>query len=159
MKSFEEFLAKRAEAKARKAKRAEKRKELKIGDSTPKGVMKSRIVRILGLLDAKINGKACRIHGAPCAGEVAYHLIPQQRGDAARFIRENVVWACRRANFGERMNRSLYRERHIQIFGRELIERLEEKAKEIVQISRAELREIFDRLKEELGTAPGLDRE
>lgn len=150
MKSFEEFLAKRAKAAERKSKRAAKRRELKVGETTKRSDLKVKIVRVLGLLDAKANGTHCRIHGAPCQGEVAYHLIPQQRGDATRFRRDNIVWACRRANYGEFRNRSLYREKHIQIFGRARIESIEEAAKAIVQFSRADLLEMFDNLRSEL---------
>lgn len=73
---------------------------------------------------------------------MGYHIIPQQRGDAARFIPENVVWACAAANYGEVMNRSLYREKHIAIFGRDRVERIEKTAKGTMRYSDADLLEI-----------------
>lgn len=106
--------------------------------------LKDSIVHMLGLIDRAINGPSCRIHTLQQgfgfhSGQVAYHLIPQQRGDAARFLEENVVWACRDANYGERMNRSLYRQKHIDLFGKERIERIESLARSIKKYSTADL--------------------
>jgi hypothetical protein len=93
-----------------------------------KASIKKLIVSNLGILSMIENGKQCAIKKAQnCAGigQVAYHLVPQSRGDATRFLRENVVWACAACNNGERWNRTLYRIHHVEIFGRKRIENLE----------------------------------
>jgi len=146
-KAYDDFMAKKAKAAERRKKRREKGLALGIRSSVKKGDLKAKIVRLLGLLDRKRNGNACRIHGAPCLGTLAYHIVPQQRGDAARFIEENVVWACRRANYGEKMNRSLYRDKHIAIFGKERVERIEAIAKKEAHFSTAELWDIHESVK------------
>lgn len=148
-------------AAAKKAKRKAKAKE--IGTYQPnRGDLKDRIVRLLGLLDRKINGAICRLgHECPAyskiglhTGEVAYHLIPQKRGDAARFLRENVVWACHAANFGEVNNRDLYREKHITIFGQERIEGIEAISRMTADYSMEDLKEMEKTVKAELGALP-----
>lgn len=103
--------------------------------------LKDSIVHMLGLIDRAINGPTCRIHQKEGfhSGEVPYHLIPQQRGDAARFIEENVVWACRNANYGEMMNRSLYDQKHIDLFGKERIDRIKAIARTTKKYSTADL--------------------
>lgn len=111
--------------------------------------LKANIVRLLGLLDKKRNGSLCRICQKRM-GILAYHLVPQQRGDAARFIEANVVWACGPCNFGEMMNRSLYREKHIIIFGKERIERLEEIARTMRKYELAELLELRREIREKI---------
>lgn len=140
--SREEFKALVAKAKTKKAKRKVKAKKLghKIED---RGKIKTQICRLLGMIDAFMNGKECRIHGSH-SGEVAYHLCPQSRGDAARFLPENVIWACKAANYGEFRNRSLYRDKHIAIFGQERIEAIEEIAGNVRQFSYKELVELRD---------------
>ena len=157
MRSLAEYLAAKIKAKERKAKRRAKRVELKIGDLATKGDMKKKIVRALGLLDRKTNGNACRIHGSPCVGNTAYHLCPQGRGDAARFLPENVVWACKAANYGEFRNRSLYREKHCAIFGRASIERIESIATGTAHFSSADLRAMFEVVRFELEAARPTD--
>ena len=148
--SRSEFEAIRRKVALRKAKRMEKRKAMSGGRLTPgRSEVKKAIVHLLGLLDAKRNGKVCKIH-LNHPGEVAYHLVPQQRGDAARFDPDNVVWACRAANSEEVNNRSLYREKHIRLFGRDRIERLEEIARKTVQFGTQYLLELRDRIKKEL---------
>ncbi len=60
--------------------------------------------------------------------EVAYHIIP--RGDdATRWDEENGCGACHQCNRGEQMNRSRYRAKHVTIFGSQLVEKLEAKAR------------------------------
>lgn len=95
----------RRAAAARKQKRDEKRtllpwgvkptkirkalKRTRISQVSDKGAIKAEIVRLLGLLDMKKNGKLCRFH-KDHPGDTACHIVPQQRGDAARFDPENV---------------------------------------------------------------------
>ncbi len=159
-----EFAAiKRRISAAKKAQREEKRASLPWGrrpqvDGTIKKVidrtaLKEAIVHLLGLLDAKLNGSECRIHGGH-KGEVAYHLIPQKRGDAARFVPENVVWACHDANFGEKNNRDLYRHKHIQIFGKARVERIEAISRGIRKYSNEELLELRDQIKAQIEGRP-----
>lgn len=127
------------------------------------GAIKSQIVRLLGLSDRRKHGPQCRIiPECPVKGyhfgTLAYHIVPAQRGDATRFEPENVVWACRSANYGEVMNRSLYREKHIKVFGRDRVERLEAKAREYRKFSRAELLELREAIKREVETTTGGSR-
>lgn len=153
--AFKALLRKRAE---KKEKRVAKSKAL--GIWRPKrGDIKEDIVHLLGLLDRKEHGPLCRL-GSECPrwkrigphnGEVAYHLIPQKRGDAARFLRKNVVWACRDANEGERHNRDLYREKHVRIFGRDVVESIEVISRTTADFSTADLLEIRRQVREWLG--------
>jgi hypothetical protein len=154
-KAYDEFLAKVALAKIRRAKRAAKRKELTIGDLCNRTTMKEKIVRALGLLDRKINGDDCRLgrrcpayrQYGPHPGTLGYHLIPQKRGDASRFYPPNVVWACSRANFGEMHNRDLYAEYHVEIFGQKRIDEIKAIARTTADYSNADLRELFEEVK------------
>lgn len=120
--------------------------------------LKDEIVHLLGLLDRKKFGPYCRL-GPQCPeqakigihpGEVGYHLVPQSRGDAARFIPENVVWACHRANYGEYKNRSLYREKHILAFGKERVERIESIARTIRHYTTQELVDLRNHIRRDL---------
>lgn len=111
-----------------------------------RGALKSQIVRLLGLIDRKINGPICRFH-KDHQGDTSCHIVPQSRGDAARFEPDNVYWGCRAANYGEFRHRSLYRQYHIDIFGKETVERLEEIAKGFKQYSHKELMVLRDKLK------------
>ncbi len=152
--------AQREKSAMRKAKKDEKRSSLPWGDKAAKkprrirhismrGAIKEQIVHLLGLLDARLNGKECRLgHLCPAYrdlgkhdGQVGYHLTPQKRGDAARFLPENVVWACHRANNGERWNRDLYRQHHVTLFGAARVERIEAIARTKADYSMADLRE------------------
>ncbi len=149
-----QFKALKAKAAKRAGKRHAKRRVIAaargIRSTIKTGNLKKQLVRMLGLLDRKLRGPFCRIHGEPCLGTIAYHLVPQQRGDATRLLPENVVWACQGANYGEFRNRSLYRQKHVDLFGAELIERLEEIAGEFKKYSRAELFELREKLKAQL---------
>lgn len=137
-----------------RAKRPKKRPGT-LKSSVKRSTLKAQIIRLLGLLDRKINGPLCRL-GAMCPdyekigihnGSLAYHIVPAQRGDSTRFVPENVVWACRVANYGEVMNRSLYRSKHIVVFGPERLERLENMAREIRQYTLKELWDLRAELK------------
>lgn len=137
--SWAEFQALKRKAAERKTKRIAKAKMIGTW-SPPRKDVKDAIVTELGRRDMLINGTTCRIHGHH-RGELAYHLTPQSRGDAARFIPENVVWACAAANDGERWHRTLYREKHIAIFGIERVERIEAISRTHVHFSDADLME------------------
>ena len=115
---------------------------------------------LLGWLDRKVNGPLCRL-GALCPayarigihhGQCGYHLVPQQTGDGAMFIAENVVWACNAANFGEKNNRTLYRMKHITVFGHDRIERIEAAAQAGAKYSTAELLMMREQIKTKLAT-------
>lgn len=158
----------------RKAKRAEKGLALGLRKPRPqrvqpiaalsaRGAVKKDIVRLLGLLSRAKYGPGCR-YGALCPrfkkvgahpGDTACHVVPQMRGDAARFVPENVVWGCRDANRGEQMNRSLYRDIHIAMFGAAYVERIEVIARGTADYSDADLREFRATLRKQLtGTRP-----
>lgn len=92
------------------------------------------------LRDKLAYGGVCRICGVRGI-EVAYHIIP--RGDdATRWDFENGCGACHECNRGEQMNRSRYRAKHVVIFGAELIERLEAKARTRPKFSLEDLERI-----------------
>lgn len=142
----------------KRAKSKPRRQIKHIAQLSSRGALKKAIVRLLGLLDRKINGPLCR-YGALCPaykkigvhnGDTACHLSPQQRGEAARLLPENVVWGCSDANFGEVNNRDLYRQHHVVLFGRERVERIEAIARTTRQYSTAELREIRASVKAQL---------
>ncbi len=134
------------------------RRTVKISQVSDRGALKASIVTLLGLLDRKLNGPQCRLgHLCPAYrdigphhGQVGYHLIPQKRGDAARFLRENVVWACSRANLGEVNNRDLYAKHHEILFGVARMARLWAISRTIKQYTDAELRELRAEIKAEL---------
>ena len=65
-------------------------------------------------------------------GNVAYHLIPKQRGHGVRWLVENGVLACSQCNFGEMINRASYRDKHIFLFGKDRVEGIEKVASESV---------------------------
>ena len=160
-----------ARAAGRKAKRTAKgldlglRKPRKAAKSiarlSGRKSIKDAIVRLLGLLDMKRNGKWCRYASycpafrrlGPHAGDTACHVVPQMRGDSSRFFPANVIWGCRAANYGEVMNRSLYRDIHVQLFGREYVERIEELARKTRKYTTAELVDLRNDLRKQISTA------
>lgn len=133
----------------RKAKREEKRallwpaRELKRKMRTLRQIVRA----VLDTLWSQIILARARRKSAVCAIcgerpiEVAYHIVPKQRGDSVRWDLENGCGACSRCNRGEQLNRSLYRDKHLVIFGRELIERIEGQARIKADYSTAELQE------------------
>lgn len=173
-KTLAEYRANQCAALARKEKRRAKSVNLWPGKNPKgkrqatlpmkrlikRGPIKAEIVHLLGLLDRKNSGPFCRLDvfcptwpAGKHHGEVAYHIVPQQRGDAARFIPENVVWACAAGNFGEKMNRSLFRDKHIGRWGKDLVERLEAIARTTRKYSMADLLELREDLRKKLSSA------
>lgn len=167
--SKEEMSRIRRIAKEKKDKRTAKGIELglrkprpqktsRIATLSSRGAIKTAIVRLLGLLDMKKNGKWCRYESyCPAfrrtgahAGDTATHLCPQMRGDAARFMPENVVWGCAAANYGEVMNRSLYRDIHIKLFGKDRIEAIEAVARTTRKYTTADLIELRNNLRKQV---------
>lgn len=161
-------LSRRAERKAKRDERviqnAALAGESKIQKRQPirklikRGPLKKAIVRLLGLLDAKKNGPLCRL-GELCPqfpkigyhkGDTSYHVVPAQRGDSVRFVPENVVWTCASANYGEVMNRSLYRDKHRFVFGPAFVDNLEALARETKKYTTAELLDLRAEIKAEL---------
>lgn len=146
-------------AKARAEKRKTKRRALVKAGSLKslikRGPLKQEIVKLLGWLARKNGGNECQLKGhcpayvrlGPHPGGVAYHLTCQGTGDGARFIPDNVLWCCSAANFGEKMNRAIYRMRHVELFGKERIERIEEAAKTGAKFSMADLLAMRDQIK------------
>lgn len=155
MGNYEEAKAKMAASKERRRKRRAKSKVL-FGAVNRKGVRKQLwddVSKIVRARDAKRNGGRCLI-GAACRGsgqiEVAYHIVPQVRGDSTRYDLENIVGSCCRCNQGENWHGSLYRAHHLRIFGREWVERLEARANIAVDLSTAELAEMRDKARKML---------
>jgi len=132
-------------------------KRQKIHRPIKRGPLKAQIVRLLGLLARKANGPLCALdEECPDAkngahfGTLAYHITPAGRGDSVRLCPDAVVWACRAANYGEFRHRSLYRDKHIKIFGKDRVEMLEALAREVRHYTMAELLEMRDNLRKQL---------
>ncbi|MDE2098434.1 MAG: hypothetical protein KGL39_14370 [Patescibacteria group bacterium] len=165
-KSQFDKIAKAAERKRKRAQKAailwpkknKKPKRLKFWSS--KGKIGEIIVRNLGILDRLYNGDECRIHqGQHHPGSLAYHIIPQAYGNAARFERDNVVWACLGANNWERNFRG-HRTRavHVALFGAPRIERLEKLSDTMRQFTLADLREILTKVRKEIAKLGGIPK-
>lgn len=165
-----DFAAIRAVAATKKAKRAEKAKTLwpKAGKAgKPKkrkikrGPLKAQIVRLLGLLDRKINGPYCRLaeecprfaEESAHEGQVAYHVWPAGSGDFVRLSPIAVVWACSSANYGEYRHRLRYHDKHERLFGKERMETLRAMSYVMKKYAMGELLEMRERLKTALGAA------
>ncbi len=142
-------------ARDRKAKREEKRKTLPWaekggGESAPKAPKKRRKKSLVEVAwdrndalwseairrrDTRLYGARCRICGQTAASGsimVGYHLVPKKRGAVVRWLLENGVQGCSRCNYGERMNPSKYRDKHVALVGKAMVEALEARARETV---------------------------
>ncbi len=155
----------RAKVAERKAKKEEKRKDLPWGKrqaaaepevprnrrkKTERQVMRDRLDAIwseaVRLRDRKLYGPLCRIcHKDPAT--VGYHIVPKKRGDAIRWLLENGIGGCAPCNGGERWNPGLYRDKHISLLGKDLVERLEAKAREHADFSMDDLKRIYSEIK------------
>ena len=82
----------------------------------------------------------------------AYHIVPKSRGDAIRWDELNIVGACAACNEGERWNRSLYRDKHIAIFGKVHVEAIEERARHIVKLDRDKVIDMTDYYRRKIET-------
>lgn len=131
-------------AKARKAKRVAKRRTLYRGkpSQSTRTMLRKKLDGLWSMYIKKRDmyrlGHMCRICGK-AGGAIAYHIVPKQRGDAVRWLKENGVLACTGCNYGEVMRRADYRDKHVALFGRELVEGIEEKARRGAKFSRADL--------------------
>lgn len=137
-----EFLALKKKSEDRKAKRKAKARQLwGVAKAMTKTAIKKKLWTLVSLYvrmrDNYLYGK-CRICGIRPI-QCAYHLIPSNDGAATRYDPEAIVGGCDPCNYGERMHRFKYRLKHIEIFGAELIARLEAKATQIVKYSAADL--------------------
>lgn len=148
---FADKLKKIEEAKVRKEKRKEKRKTIFSGKplNQKRSQLREKIDKLWSMYvrirDCRLFGPFCRIC-KKAVGQwkegVGYHIIPKQRGTSIRWDLDNGVLACTSCNFGEMMNRSLYRDKHVAIFGKDFIEKMEEKSRTKVKYSASELEEI-----------------
>lgn len=167
--SKEEMDRIRAKIAGRKEKRLEKRKDLpwavdkgggKSGGKlapktrrkkTERQIMRDRLDALwseaVRRRDLKLYGPLCRICHKSKDQLVGYHIVPKQRGDAIRWILENGCAGCVGCNWGEMNNRPLYRDKHISIFGKELIEKLEAAARIPAQYSMDDLKRIYREIK------------
>lgn len=162
MIKIKEYLAKRKE---RKSKRFSKQKELILSGQIsymPWRYWRDKLDEIAKLY-AKLKGRRygflredgvyvqpgkCRIC-ATAEGTVAYHIIECGRLSTA-FLEENIVLACKPCNYGEFINRRLYRQKHIEIFGKEFYEWLERRSKDIWKRSAYELRNLVKDYEEKI---------
>ena len=161
--SKEEMARIRAKAAGKKAKRAAKAVDLWPAravdpDAPPKRRTKKSLRQLqrdrndalwslaVRRRDTHFFGPRCRICGqveeSVNAVMVGYHLVPKKRGDFIRWLMENGVQGCSRCNFGERMNPGKYRDKHIALVGRAVIEGIEARARAHADLSMAELKEI-----------------
>ena len=148
-RTLADFRAYQKDARARRRKRGIKADELGFARrSDVREKLWGVFATFIKLRDRRAYGNRCRI-GQACRGqgliECAYHIVPQRRGDAIRYDEEAVVGACSACNCGERWHRSAYRDVHIRVFGLELVERLEAKARLTVKLSTAELVDMIAR--------------
>jgi 5-methylcytosine-specific restriction endonuclease McrA len=104
------------------------------------------------LRDKLLNNGLCRICGKKPI-QCAYHIIPVSHGhDAIRYDPENVVGACNGCNNGERLHRLKYREKHIAIFGAELYEKIQAKARLTIQLREPDFRRLIEEFKSKIET-------
>ena len=161
-------------ARERKAKREEKRKALPWADkAAPKAPKKRRKKSPIEIAwdrndalwslvvrqrDTRLYGKRCRICGqleSSVVVMVGYHLVPKKRGASVRWLIENGVQGCSRCNFGERMNPSKYRDKHIALMGKAHVEAIEALARPGTHFSLENLLAIGAWLKAVIEAAPG----
>lgn len=171
MRSLSEFMAEQRLAADRKAARIFKRLSLPWGrrkDQEATGTAPSRQPKIKRALTARQTlirqldaiwsqiillrhrarfGPMCRICMAAPA-QVAYHIVPKQRGYAIRWDLENGCGACSPCNGAEMMNRSLYREKHILLFTRQFVEKIESRANAMVKFDIPDLKSKLEAFKE-----------
>lgn len=159
--------AQREKAAIRKAKREEKRATLPWGRPQAQVQKKrgrpsehARLEKVLDdlwsyfikLRDKLLFGGLCRICGSQPI-QVAYHIISRGHG-AIRVDLENGCGACCGCNWWELKTRqqrpAQVRERHIKIFGLELIERLEAKKNQSGKMSVGDLREKIEWFKNQI---------
>lgn len=100
-------------------------------------------------------GPRCRICGKQRKLEW-YHLVRKARSCAIRWLLENIVAGCSPCNGGEFFHPSLYRDKHIALVGKPMVEAIEARAREGAKYSYADLVEIGKWLKAVIETAPGL---
>lgn len=156
-----DFARVRGLARARKARRAEKRATLPWAKSVKTKASGSlwkwwasrcdalwgRAVRAR---DRKAYGDICRIRKARgCTGrsECGYHLVSKARGHAVRWAMVAGVAACGPCNQGEMMNRSLYAEFHDEIFGRAFMDALRALSHQTVKYDVPALKQLAETLK------------
>ena len=160
----------------RKAKREEKRKTLPHGSHRPEELVDPkerkkrrkktpRQIQIekndnLASLAARRRdllkyGPLCRMCGK-AKDLVGYHVVSKKRSMAIRWLLENIIAACASCNFGEMMNRSAYRDKHIVLLGKDVVEAIEARARGGADFSMPDLVEIGRWLKAVIETAPGL---
>lgn len=153
--NYKEALLEALAAKARKARRKERAAQLWGRAESRSDLVKE--LDMLASLYARLRNKhygrgICEICGKRPA-TVAYHYIP--RGHyAVRWHPQNIAAACAPCNFGEKMHRLEYRQKHIALIGEAIYGGLERAASETKHYSMADLRAIRDRIKLLIETLP-----
>lgn len=104
--------------------------------------------------DREAYGPLCRICHRTEA-DCGYHLVPKKRGRAIRWLLENGVAGCSPCNFGERNHPGLYREKHVSLVGKEVIETIEARARKAVKLTLEDLRAVGAWLKAVIERGPG----
>src|SRR3990167_3214785 len=113
-----------------------KRTALRRRGKSPRAKLRAvldNLVCLYAKMRDKRNSPMCRICGKK-PYKVGYHLVPKKKGDAVRWDPANLVAACTQCNYGESMNREIYRDKHIALFGDAFLA-IEEKSRQIVKFS------------------------
>lgn len=100
-------------------------------------------------------GPICRMCGKERKLEW-YHLVRKARSCAIRWLPENIIAGCSPCNGGEFFHPSLYRDKHIALVGKPMVEAIEARAREGAKYTYENLVEIGRWLKALIETAPGL---
>ena len=133
MSAYTDFLsgqkksAERKSARTAKGKLLNRLEQLSVSGRPTDTMLDSLWSKVIKERDRKVN-PVCRI----CRwrrGTTAYHIVPKQRGHSIRWLLENGVLSCAPCNGGEVWNRSLYRDKHISLFGKDFVERIEAKSR------------------------------
>lgn len=128
--TLEQFFArqkKRREATKDKRKflNRDKPRKIRYSQTMLRGILDDLFALWIKRRDTAKHGRLCRICGKR-PGTVAYHLVPKCTINyLARWHDENAVLACAPCNNGERWHRKLYNDKARELFGGELMDRME----------------------------------
>lgn len=153
MSAYEDALAKKSAASARRSKRAEKRASLPHGQhkraKQPKLPSISKLKKIfwheisLYVRSWSPVCAACKTNPTQCAA----HIVPSKDGAATRFFLPNLYPACFKCNEDEHFHRGQWVKRHEQMFGVDFVDALYAMSRETFQIKRVWLVEQIERIR------------
>jgi len=85
--------------------------------------------------------------------EVAAHIVRKSRGLSIYFDLRNLYGCCVAHNAGEHWHPGLYREKHVEIFGKDLVETLERRSHDSVQFTREDYKVMIEEDKKVIAKA------